>query len=98
MEWERKINEGLSVKDARGDKVLLIVENIIEDMASIKITKLIKGDINKRVAIRAFQHQIYLIDLDILLTVKNKKVVFSQVERVKLAQLDYQSKKKYVAA
>ena len=98
MEWERRINEGLSIKDAQGDRVLLIVENIIEDIASIKITKLIQSDINKRVAIRAFQNQIYISDLQMLLTVKNKKVVFTQLESVKINELDYQSKKKYIAA
>ena len=97
MEWERRINEGLSIKDAKGDMVLIIVENIIENIVSIKLTKLIKGDINKRVAIRAFQHQIYISDLQMLLTVKNKKVIFTELESVKLNELDYQSKKKYAA-
>ena len=73
---EYGITEGIKFEDENGNRILIIVENILEGIASIQITKL--GD-NKEAANISFSKQFYFSDIRKLFKIKNKKVSIEDV-------------------
>ena len=90
MEWNCRINAGINIESINGSRVLIIVENIIDDIALLKITDLRS---ERRVTRISFRQSLVITDLDLLLRVDNNKVVINQIESTTLQSLAYQAKK-----
>ena len=90
MEWNCRINAGINIESINGSRVLIIVENIIDDIALLKITDLRS---ERRVTRISFRQSLVITDLDLLLRVDNNKVVINQIESTTLQSLSFIAKK-----
>ena len=89
-QWNCKINVGINIENGEGSRVLIIVKNIIDNIALIKCIELRS---ERRVTEISFQKSLFLTDLDLLLRVVNNQVVISQIESTTLQSIAYQAKK-----
>ena len=90
MEWNCKKRMGVNIENGNGSRVLIIVENIIDDIALIKCIDLRS---NRTVTEISFQRQLHITDLDLLLRVDNNQVLINRIESTTLQSLAYQTKK-----
>ena len=74
---EYGITEGVRIEDENGNIILIIVENILEGIASIQITKL--NSDNKEVPHISFSKKFYCSDIKKLFSIKNNKLAIEHV-------------------
>lgn len=89
-QWNCKKGMGINIESSNGSRVLIIIENIIDNIALLKITDLRS---ERRVTRISFQQQLNITDLDLLLRVENNQVLISQIESTTLQSLAYRAKK-----